>query len=207
MVPEVQPEGVQACCLLEVDIQAWGSYLKGSFIHFVLVATGGREIEDTVCFRVGMDRDRIWMNHRGVSDRRKPDYIVGINEFLELAFGGKEDETLVSTIHNHLIVRGILRNYNPWIHHGEYEDHIDGSDDGIEEEASNRAENFVTCDDMRPLVCKAMNVMNFGNFESIEDHTENEGGKNEVPKEFQKLMEDADFGCKTFTSELYIVTN
>ena len=39
-----------------------------------------------------MDRDRSWMNHRGISDRRKPDYIAGVNEFLELAFGGKEDE-------------------------------------------------------------------------------------------------------------------
>ena len=90
------------------------------------------------------------MNHKGISDRRKPDYIAGINEFLELAFGGKEDGTDVrcpcvncnlclfhnrSTIHNHLIVRGILRNYNPWIHHGQYEDHIDSSNDGIEEEA------------------------------------------------------------------------
>jgi len=95
-----------------------------------------------------------------------------------------------STIHNHLIVQGILRNYNPWIHHGKYEDHIDSSDDGIEEEASHRAESFVACDDMRPLVHKPMNVMNFGNFESIEDFTENEGGQNEVPKEFQKHVED-----------------
>ena len=78
-----------------------------------------------------------------------------------------------STIHNHLIVQGIFRNYNPLIHHGEYEDHIDSSDDGMEEEASNRAESFMAYDDMRPLVCEATNVMNFGNFKSIEDHTEN----------------------------------
>ena len=36
-----------------------------------------------------------------------------------------------STIHNHLMVGGIMMNYNPWIHHGEYEYHINSSDDGI----------------------------------------------------------------------------
>ena len=59
------------------------------------------------------------MNHRRISNRRKPDYIAGANEFLEIAFGGKEDGTELrcpcvncnlcvfhnwSTIHNHLIV-------------------------------------------------------------------------------------------------------
>jgi len=116
------------------------------------------------------------MNHRGINDRRKPEYIAGVNEFLELAFSGKEDGTEVrcpcvncnmclfhnrSTIHNHLIVRGILRNYNVWIHHGECEDLIDSTDDGIEEELSDKAGSFVTCDDMRPLVREATNVMNF----------------------------------------------
>jgi len=47
-----------------------------------------------------------------------------------------------STIHNHLIVWGILRNYNPWIHHGEHGDHINTSDDEIEEAALDRAESF-----------------------------------------------------------------
>ncbi|KAJ8422964.1 hypothetical protein Cgig2_002713 [Carnegiea gigantea] len=40
-----------------------------------------------------MDRDRSQMNHRGISDRRKPDSIASVNEFLELAFGSKEDGT------------------------------------------------------------------------------------------------------------------
>jgi len=33
------------------------------------------------------------MNHRGIIDRRKPEYIVGVNEFLEYAFHGKEEGT------------------------------------------------------------------------------------------------------------------
>jgi len=164
------------------------------------------------------------MNHRGISDRRKPHYIAGVHEFLEFAFGQKEDGTEVrcphmncnlclfrnrSTIHNHLIVRGILRNYNPWIHHGEYGNHINSSDDWIEE-ASDRAESFVVCNDMRPLVHEVMSVMNFGNVESNEDHTENEGDQNEMLKEFYKLMEDVEAelfsGCKTFTRLEFIVT-
>ena len=75
-----------------------------------------------------------------------------------------------------------MRNYNPWIHHGEYGDHINSSDDGIEEEALDRGESFVACDDMRLLVPKATNVMKFRNFESLKDHTENEVGQNEVLK-------------------------
>ena len=84
------------------------------------------------------------------------------------------------------------------------------SDDGIEEEVSDRAESFVVCNDMRPLVHEVMSVMNFGNVESNEDHTENEGDQNEMPKEFHKLMKDAEAelypGCKTFTRLEFIVT-
>ncbi|KAJ8428387.1 hypothetical protein Cgig2_023578 [Carnegiea gigantea] len=90
-------------------------------------------------------RDRSWMNHRGISDRRKPDYIAGINEFLELAFDGTEDG-----IEHDSQSLNSFGNYNPLIHHGEYEDHINSSDDGIEEEPSNRVESFADvdgCDD------------------------------------------------------------
>ncbi|KAJ8439841.1 hypothetical protein Cgig2_023003 [Carnegiea gigantea] len=60
-----------------------------------------------------MDRDRSWMNHGGMGDKKKADNIMGVNQFLEYAFS--------ATIHNHLIVRDILMDYNPWIHHGEKE--------------------------------------------------------------------------------------
>ena len=132
------------------------------------------------------------MNHRGINDRRKLQYIAGVNEFIGLAFGGKEDGTEVqrpcvncnlclfhdrSTIHNHLIVRGILINYNPWIHHGEFESHIDSSDDGIEEESSDRGDSFMVCDDMRPLMHEAANVEYFGIFKAMYDNTGHVGGK------------------------------
>jgi len=47
-----------------------------------------------------------------------------------------------STFYNQLIVRGILRNYNPWIHHGECEDQINNSDHVNEEESLNATDNF-----------------------------------------------------------------
>ncbi|KAL2894899.1 hypothetical protein RDABS01_010808 [Bienertia sinuspersici] len=33
--------------------------------------------------------DRRWMNHNGVKDRRKLEYIAGVNEFLQFAFRDK----------------------------------------------------------------------------------------------------------------------
>ena len=38
------------------------------------------------------------MNHKRIGDRTKSDYIAGVNEFLELAFGGKEDGTELMSI-------------------------------------------------------------------------------------------------------------
>ena len=135
------------------------------------------------------------MDHRGIDDRTKPRNIASINEFLECAFGGKEYGAEVrcpsvnynlcllhnqSSVLNHLIVRSILRNYNPWTHHGECENRL----------------------------CEATNGINFGN-QSIEDRTENESGQNEVPKEFHKLMEDVKAelypNCKTFARLEFIV--
>ena len=77
-----------------------------------------------------MDKDCNWMNHKEIHDRRKHEYIAGVNEFLQLAFKGKEDETDMmcpyvdcnlclfndqSMTRSQLIVGGMLRNYNPWI--------------------------------------------------------------------------------------------
>ncbi|KAJ8445931.1 LOW QUALITY PROTEIN: hypothetical protein Cgig2_009860 [Carnegiea gigantea] len=77
------------------------------------------------------------MNHMGISDRRKPKHIVGVNEFLEPTFDGKEGGIEMRCPYD------MLRNYNPWIHLIECEDHIHSSDDAIEEESSYRAESFV----------------------------------------------------------------
>jgi len=165
------------------------------------------------------------MNHRGINDRRKPDYIAGVNHFLEYAFHGKEEGTELrcpcvncnlcffhnrSTIHNHLIIRGILRNYSPWIHHGEGEDQTNRSDHDIEEDSVNDVDNFGVHDDMRPLVQDTVNVINSGISNRFGDHADSQGGHTEVPTTFDKLMEDAKaelyHGCKTFSQLEFIVT-
>ena len=173
-----------------------------------------------------MDKDRTWMNHRGINDRRKHDYIARVNKFLEYAFHGKEEGTKLrcpcvncnlcffhnrTTIHNHLIIRGIVRNYSPWIHHGECEDETNNSDNDVEEDSLDVMDNFVIGDDMRRLVQDAVNVPP-GISESFGDHADSEGGYayTEVPTTFDKLMEDAKaelyHGYKTFTRLEFVVT-
>ena len=69
---------------------------------------------------------------------------------------------------------------------------------------------FVACDDMRPLVCEAPNAEYFGTSEAMYDTTDLVGGKNEVPKEFDKLMEDTEAelypSYNTFTRLEFIMT-
>lgn len=46
---------------------------------------------DHILLTLRMNNDQSWMNHQGIDDRRKPSYIVGIDEFLEFAFNARED--------------------------------------------------------------------------------------------------------------------
>ncbi|KAL2933565.1 Protocadherin gamma-A2 [Bienertia sinuspersici] len=74
------------------------------------------------------------MNHRGIDDRKQPSYLAGVDEFLNVAFAGREDLCKLRcpclkcnnqlyhdkiTIKSHLIAWGIVRDYNPWVYHGE----------------------------------------------------------------------------------------
>lgn len=93
-------------------------------------------------------RDRSWMNYKNASDRRKPDYVDGVNAFLDFAFSNAGNNEKIrcpcvncflgsfhdrKTVFYHLLARGILKDYNPWTQHGEdeieeesipYEDHM-----------------------------------------------------------------------------------
>ena len=93
--------------------------------------------------------DRQWMNHNGVKDRQKPEYIAGVNEFLQFAFRGKNDKTMLKcpclncrlvlsqdrkNMQCHLLVYGIDRSYNPWVSHGENLEQINNNEEvNIEE--------------------------------------------------------------------------
>ena len=86
-----------------------------------------------------------------------------------------------STIHNHLIIWGILRNYSPWIHHGEGEDQTNRSDHDIEEDSGNDVDNFGLHDDMRPPLQDAINVIYSAISYRFGDHADSQGGHTEVP--------------------------
>ena len=116
-----------------------------------------------------------------MGDRKKPKYIMGVNQFLEYAFSGKGEGTEMrcpcvhynlylfrnqSTIHNQLIVRGVLRDYNPWIHHGESEGQANSSDDKMDDELLDKGDSLFPHDDTAPLICEATNVFTYDNPET-----------------------------------------
>ncbi|KAL2923537.1 Netrin-1 [Bienertia sinuspersici] len=160
------------------------------------------------------------MNHNGVKDRRKLEYIAGVNEFLRFAFTGKSDETMLKcpclncrlvlsqnrkNMHCHLLVYGIDPTYNPWVSHGESIEEIDNDEEGYVGEVSNNESDDMPLDDMAPFVFDATNAWN-----SINSTTLNEKDTNETPLVLQKLMEDMEadlyLGCKTFKILEFIMT-
>ncbi|KAL2934905.1 Elongation factor Tu [Bienertia sinuspersici] len=83
------------------------------------------------------------MNHKGINDRKKLSYVAGVDSFLEFAFTGREVGAKLrcpclncnfqlfhdrDTMKCHLIAKGIVRDYNPWVHHGETLEHVSTSD-------------------------------------------------------------------------------
>ena len=113
-------------------------------------------------------------------------YIMGVIQFLEYAFSGKEGGTEMrcpcvhcnlclfqnrSTIHSHLIVRGMLRDYNPWIHHGESEEQANSTDDEMDDELLDKGDALFGHDDMAALVCEATNVFTYDNLENTANNT------------------------------------
>ncbi|CAO2821071.1 unnamed protein product [Amaranthus hypochondriacus] len=175
--------------------------------------------------------DRSWMNHRGINDRRNVSYVHGITCFLEFSFKDKEVGTKLRcpclkcnfqlfhdrrTMKNHLIGWGIVRDYNPWVHHGESVPNNGINDEGIELESYTseddlNADNFVMGDDLVDLLFDATTSLDDSRFPSnVESFREFEDRDNEMPKEFEYLMQDleADLypGCKTYKRLEFIVT-
>lgn len=42
-----------------------------------------------------MSKDQSWISHRGMTDRRKSEYVRGVDGFLEFAFRAKEDSSVL----------------------------------------------------------------------------------------------------------------
>lgn len=88
--------------------------------------------------------DKSWMK---VKNRLDPAYEKGVKEFLDFAFTHKEphskfpcpcikcnnyyDQTR-EVVEDHLFIRGIVKSYTRWIHHGEDFEHDLGDDFEVE---------------------------------------------------------------------------
>ncbi|KAL2894409.1 Replicase polyprotein 1a [Bienertia sinuspersici] len=144
--------------------------------------------------------DRRSMNHNCVKDRRKLEYVVDVNEFLQFAFRDK--------------IYGIDRSYNPWVSHGESVHQIGNNEEGYIGEDSDNESDEIAYDDMGLFVYDATNAWKSMNTTLDENERSNElgssSGTSETPVLFQKLMEDMEADlyprCKTFRRLEFIIT-
>ncbi|KAL2906411.1 hypothetical protein RDABS01_005121, partial [Bienertia sinuspersici] len=101
--------------------------------------------------------DRSWMNHNGVKDRQKPEYIAGVNEFLYFSFTGKSDETMLKCpcLNCRLVLSqnlyGINPTYNPWDSHGESIQETGNDEEGYIGEVLDNGSDEMPLDDMAPF--------------------------------------------------------
>lgn len=178
--------------------------------------------------------DRNWMNHRGINDRKEPLYIASVDSFLEFSFIGREDGTKLRctclncnfqiyhdrvTMKCHLIAKGIVRDYNPWVHHGEVVDQRVISSEDCEYEISSgdddvNNDNFMVGDDLTSLLFDATRTHGDScntelPHDDMPDVSSEQGGSKSFPKEFHKLMQDLESelypGCKIFKRLEFIV--
>ena len=173
--------------------------------------------------------NRSWMNHNGVKDRQKKEYIAGVENFLDFALKKRTNETKLKcpclnfrivllqnrkSMHCHLLVYGIDSSYNPWTSYGEV-DHTYDSEDAYEVYSSNRNEDVMTFNDMALLIFDVIDVWNSTTSTVYINNTEpneHEGLREnyETHKDFNKLMEDIEaelyLGCKTSKRMEFLIT-
>ncbi|XP_021845823.2 uncharacterized protein [Spinacia oleracea] len=176
-----------------------------------------------------MNRDRSWMNHNGIQDRRKTAYKLGVDDFLQFAFKEISNETPLKCpclkcrlllaqnrkdMQCHLLVYGIDSSYNLWVSHGENDEQYDNSDEADTEGTEEVEETEMPFDDMAPLISDAKNAWN--STSSVLDDNDNttdygsSGGNNEYPKELMTLVEDMEAelypGCTTYKRLEFIIS-
>ncbi|CAO2834686.1 unnamed protein product [Amaranthus hypochondriacus] len=155
--------------------------------------------------------DRSWMNHRGINDRKEMTYVRGVNSFLEFAFTNKEVDTKLrcpclkcnlqlfhdkDTMRIHLVAWGIVRDYHPWVHHGEIIDQCNIDDEGSESDTCTNdfhvnEDTYMIGDDLNSLLFDATRMHSDQGFvPNVESEIVFEHGDNEMPKEFHQLIKD-----------------
>uniref|UniRef100_A0A803MX89 DUF4218 domain-containing protein n=1 Tax=Chenopodium quinoa TaxID=63459 RepID=A0A803MX89_CHEQI len=97
----------------------------------------------------------------------------------------------------HSIAKGIVRDYNPWVHHGENVDNNLSDSEGCDYEITSNADDVsnIVGDDLTSMIMDATRI--HGDFSIPEIPHDNEptmtseqGGTSGVSDEFHKLMED-----------------
>ena len=98
-----------------------------------------------------MVRDQSWINWKTYKYRKKPEYMVGVKEFLDFSFAHVCKEGKIrcpcvncdiyshhdrKTVFIHLMNQGILRHYTIWEFHGE-KTSLEGHTNSTGENASN----------------------------------------------------------------------
>ncbi|KAL2933341.1 DNA-directed RNA polymerase subunit beta' [Bienertia sinuspersici] len=151
-----------------------------------------------------MDSDRSWMHAQGFSGRQQIAYRNGVKNFLDFAFKDTNPNSGAKlrcpclrcrnyfnqdreTMRAHLFRVGIDPGYNPWIFHGEGHS-LEGTDQEVSEDEGDdfEGEDPLVSDDLASLVHEATNVV-------VEPQVsdDRDGGEDEIPDKFHKLMKDA----------------
>ncbi|KAL2898284.1 GTPase Der [Bienertia sinuspersici] len=144
------------------------------------------------------------MHAQGFSGRQQIAYRNGVKVFLDFAFkdttrnsGEKLRCTCLrcrnyfdqdrETMRAHLFRVGIDPDYNPWIFHGEGHS-LEGTDQEMSEDEGDdfEDEDPLVSDDLTSLVHEATNVVTEPQVSDDRD-----GGEDEIPDKFHKLMKDA----------------
>ncbi|KAL6624425.1 hypothetical protein ACP70R_031746 [Stipagrostis hirtigluma subsp. patula] len=162
--------------------------------------------------------DKSWMD---ISDRRLPRYEEGAKQFIEFAFADCSPDKHLrcpcricknnyfadrSSIMDHIMINGVLKDYKIWDHHGETISDSEDTDTEIEDH-----------DDygMREMLNDfgdAVNV-NMGSFEGqtpgLHENMESSSVPDEETSKFYRVLDDADQelypGCHTFSTLSFIV--
>ncbi|KAL3523551.1 hypothetical protein ACH5RR_016385 [Cinchona calisaya] len=151
--------------------------------------------------------DRQWMYCK---QRTSIEYITNVENFLEFAYKGKEEDDKIycpgnkcnnryfigkHTVRGHLTINGFTDNYWVWTSHGETYAHPHTS------HGNNDRSNLAIGDDMVGLVHDAFGIpnVNFTNDSGQPSEDNQSSDPNEETKDFLKLLQDAE--CELFPGQ------
>jgi len=164
------------------------------------------------------------MSYQEMSDCRQLEYIVRVDEFLSVAFSGKEGTQMKypcmncnltlyqgqRTMWEHLMAFGILSDYNPWVHHGEGVEESHMSVENEEEHNEYCLEEGIASLLFDATYMRNSSIPRDGQCFSSNSEFESGAANFEAHSDLQKLLEAVDAelspGCQTFKKLECIIT-